>query len=303
MAPLSIPSPEQGVWHLGPVPLRAYALCIIAGIVVAVWIGERRWVARGGRAGDVTEVATWMVPFGILGGRIYHVLTTPEPYFGDGGRAAARPVHLGGRPRHLGRHRPRRGRRLDRLPAPRHPAAAVRRRPRAGHRRRAGDRPVRQLLQPGALRPADRPAVGARDRPGAPARRLRRTARPTTRRSSTRRSGTSASPALVDLGRPPVQARARPGVRALRRGLHRRPGLDRGAAHRRRQRHPRAAAQRLDLHPGVHRRGRPTSSCRPGGDPGREESVLRRRRARSRRGRRRRARRATEPPSDEEVRA
>jgi prolipoprotein diacylglyceryl transferase len=89
MALLSIPSPEQGVWHLGPVPLRAYALCIIAGIIVAVWMGERRWVARGGRAGDVTEVATWMVPFGILGGRIYHVITTPEPYFGDGGQ----PLH------------------------------------------------------------------------------------------------------------------------------------------------------------------------------------------------------------------
>jgi prolipoprotein diacylglyceryl transferase len=89
MAPLSIPSPVQGVWHLGPVPLRGYALCIIAGIVVAVWLGERRWVARGGRAGEVTEIATWMVPFGILGGRIYHVITTPEPYFGTGGH----PVH------------------------------------------------------------------------------------------------------------------------------------------------------------------------------------------------------------------
>ena len=83
--PASIPSPEQGVWHLGPVPLRAYALCIIAGIVVAVWLGERRWVARGGKAGDVTEIATWMVPLGIIGGRIYHVLTTPAPYFGDDG--------------------------------------------------------------------------------------------------------------------------------------------------------------------------------------------------------------------------
>jgi prolipoprotein diacylglyceryl transferase len=89
MAPLSIPSPSQGVWHLGPVPLRGYALCIIAGIIVAVWMGERRWVARGGRTGDVTEIATWMVPFGILGGRIYHVITTPEPYFGDGGH----PLH------------------------------------------------------------------------------------------------------------------------------------------------------------------------------------------------------------------
>jgi prolipoprotein diacylglyceryl transferase len=81
----SIPSPSQGVWHLGPLPLRAYAFCIIAGVVLAVWLGERRWVARGGRAGDVTEIATWMVPMGILGGRIYHVLTTPQPYFGHGG--------------------------------------------------------------------------------------------------------------------------------------------------------------------------------------------------------------------------
>ena len=120
MAPLSIPSPEQGVWHLGPFPLRAYALCIIAGIIVAVWLGERRWVARGGRAGDVTEVATWMVPFGILGGRIYHVITDPGALLRRRRAPDARPVHLGGRARHLGRHRARWGRRLDRLPAPRH---------------------------------------------------------------------------------------------------------------------------------------------------------------------------------------
>ena len=81
----SFPSPADGVWHLGPVPVRAYALCIIVGIFLAIWVGDRRWVARGGRRGDVTEIATWMVPFGIIGGRLYHVLTTPEPYFGDGG--------------------------------------------------------------------------------------------------------------------------------------------------------------------------------------------------------------------------
>jgi prolipoprotein diacylglyceryl transferase len=80
-----IPSPSQGVWHLGPLPIRAYAFCIIAGVVLAVWLGEKRWVARGGRSGDVTEIATWMVPMGILGGRIYHVITTPQPYFGHGG--------------------------------------------------------------------------------------------------------------------------------------------------------------------------------------------------------------------------
>lgn len=81
----SFPSPSEGVWHLGPLPLRAYALCIIIGIGVALWLGERRWTARGGQRGDVTEIATWMVPFGIIGGRIYHVITSPQAYFGDGG--------------------------------------------------------------------------------------------------------------------------------------------------------------------------------------------------------------------------
>ena len=38
------PSPAQGVWYLGPVPIRAYALCIIAGIIAALVIGDRRWV-------------------------------------------------------------------------------------------------------------------------------------------------------------------------------------------------------------------------------------------------------------------
>ena len=58
----SIPSPSTGVWYLGPIPIRAYALCIIAGVLVAVWA----------------------VPFGIVGGRIYHVITDPELYFGSG---------------------------------------------------------------------------------------------------------------------------------------------------------------------------------------------------------------------------
>ena len=80
----SIPSPDQGVWHLGPFPLRGYALCIIAGIIVAVWLGDRRWVARGGQPGAVGDIAVWAVPFGLVGGRLYHVVTDPELYFGEG---------------------------------------------------------------------------------------------------------------------------------------------------------------------------------------------------------------------------
>ena len=82
----SIPSPDQGVWNIGPVPLRAYALLIIVGIVVAVWWGNKRYVARGGREGTILDVAMWAVPFGIVGGRIYHVLSDWQIYFGPDGR-------------------------------------------------------------------------------------------------------------------------------------------------------------------------------------------------------------------------
>jgi prolipoprotein diacylglyceryl transferase len=80
----SLPSPSQGVWHLGPIPIRAYALCIIAGIVVAVWLTQRRWAARGGDPDVVADVALWAIPFGVVGGRLYHVLTDPELYFAPG---------------------------------------------------------------------------------------------------------------------------------------------------------------------------------------------------------------------------
>ncbi|MBO0852062.1 MAG: prolipoprotein diacylglyceryl transferase [Pseudonocardia sp.] len=81
----NIPSPDQGVWHLGPVPIRAYALCIIAGIIVAVVWGDRRVVARGGPKGAVVDIAVYAVPFGLVGGRLYHVATDWETYFGPGG--------------------------------------------------------------------------------------------------------------------------------------------------------------------------------------------------------------------------
>jgi len=80
-----IPSPSQGVWQIGPFPLRAYALCIIIGIVVAIWWGERRWQERGGRSGTVLDVAMFAVPFGLVGGRLYHVATDWQKYFGEGG--------------------------------------------------------------------------------------------------------------------------------------------------------------------------------------------------------------------------
>lgn len=85
LAPRTIPSPSEGTWYLGPLPVRGYALCIIAGIVAAIWIGERRWVARGGSPGDVQDLAIWAVPFGLVGARAYHVATDAQRYFGEGG--------------------------------------------------------------------------------------------------------------------------------------------------------------------------------------------------------------------------
>lgn len=81
-----IPSPSHGVWNLGPIPIRAYAFIILAAIGVAIWLGNRRWIERGGLHGQVADVAMWAVPFGVLGGRLYHVLTDWGTYFGPGGR-------------------------------------------------------------------------------------------------------------------------------------------------------------------------------------------------------------------------
>lgn len=93
-----IPSPPQGVWHLGPFPIRAYALLILAGIFVAIWITDKRWVARGGMSGQIGEVALWAVPAGIIGARLYHVITDWSTYFGPGGQGfvAALKVWQGG---------------------------------------------------------------------------------------------------------------------------------------------------------------------------------------------------------------
>ncbi|WP_191562806.1 prolipoprotein diacylglyceryl transferase [Janibacter melonis] len=87
--PAALPSPEVGAWSIGPLTIHAYALCILAGIMAAVWIAQKRIETRGGREGVVLDIALWAVPAGIIGARVYHVITTPEPYFGPGGSLVA----------------------------------------------------------------------------------------------------------------------------------------------------------------------------------------------------------------------
>ncbi|MGW0432674.1 prolipoprotein diacylglyceryl transferase [Micromonospora sp. NPDC003197] len=81
----ALPSPSTAVWQLGPVPIRAYALCIVLGIVVAAVVTEVRLRRRGVAPWAVLDIAVFAVPAGIIGARIYHVITSPQAYFGEGG--------------------------------------------------------------------------------------------------------------------------------------------------------------------------------------------------------------------------
>ncbi|MGW5262597.1 prolipoprotein diacylglyceryl transferase [Microbispora sp. NPDC004025] len=78
----SIPSPSEGVWYLGFIPIRAYALCFIVAIVFGTWLSERRWRARGGEKGAISDIAVPGVIFGLIGARLYHVITDWQTYFG-----------------------------------------------------------------------------------------------------------------------------------------------------------------------------------------------------------------------------
>jgi phosphatidylglycerol---prolipoprotein diacylglyceryl transferase len=77
------------VWRLGPLPIRWYAIFIVVGIIVALLVGDRRWQARGGERGVIYDIALWAVPFGLIGGRLYHVMTDWRTYFGDDGAGLA----------------------------------------------------------------------------------------------------------------------------------------------------------------------------------------------------------------------
>jgi phosphatidylglycerol---prolipoprotein diacylglyceryl transferase len=79
-----LPSPSRGLWHLGPIPIRAYAICVVLGIVVGLWVANRRYLRIGGRPGMILDVATVAVPTGLAGARLYSVLTEYELYFGHG---------------------------------------------------------------------------------------------------------------------------------------------------------------------------------------------------------------------------
>ncbi|MFC5383527.1 prolipoprotein diacylglyceryl transferase [Arcanobacterium hippocoleae] len=81
----SIPSPPINLIYLGPIPLRFYALSILTGIILALLWTDRRYRRIGGPEDIVIDVGTWAVLIGIVGARIYHVITSPAAYFGEHG--------------------------------------------------------------------------------------------------------------------------------------------------------------------------------------------------------------------------
>jgi len=74
--------------EIGPVTIHFYAFCILIGIFVAIWLGKIRYKNLGGNPEDISEAAVWAIPAGIIGGRIYPVITTPEKYFGKNATSA-----------------------------------------------------------------------------------------------------------------------------------------------------------------------------------------------------------------------
>ena len=88
LAPLSIPSPAWSGFDIplpwGTLRIHAYALCILAGIIVGLWLTSVRWKRRGTPEGSLWDIAIWAIPFGIIGGRLYHVFSSPDAYFGPG---------------------------------------------------------------------------------------------------------------------------------------------------------------------------------------------------------------------------
>ena len=83
--PTSIPSPSVGVIWLGPIPLRAYGIFMVLAMILATWITWSRYRAKGGEGEVVLDTVMWAIPFGIVGARLYHVVTTPTGFFGPGG--------------------------------------------------------------------------------------------------------------------------------------------------------------------------------------------------------------------------
>ena len=80
----SIPSPGFKNLEIGPLNLRMYGLMIALGVVAAVWLAQRLWARDGGNPEDISRIALWAVPAGVVGARAYHVITDWKRFQQDG---------------------------------------------------------------------------------------------------------------------------------------------------------------------------------------------------------------------------
>ena len=83
----SIPSPSSGALTIGPLSIHAYGLMIALGVIAAVWLlGRRLELSGAGTREDASSIAVWAVVAGVIGARLYHVVTDWELFKHDLGR-------------------------------------------------------------------------------------------------------------------------------------------------------------------------------------------------------------------------
>ena len=80
----SLPGPLPRQWHIGPLPVHGYALCVALGVAAALWIAERRYRALGGRPWLLVDLATIVIPAAVAGAWLYRIATNFGRYFGAG---------------------------------------------------------------------------------------------------------------------------------------------------------------------------------------------------------------------------
>jgi prolipoprotein diacylglyceryl transferase len=82
----SIPSPDSSTIEIGPLSIHFYGLTLLVAIAAAVVVTGIRWTRRGGEWDLIFRVAVWGVAAGIVGARLYHVITSwnelPDEWWG-----------------------------------------------------------------------------------------------------------------------------------------------------------------------------------------------------------------------------
>ena len=241
----SIPSPDSSTIELGPLSIHFYGLTLLLAIAAAVVITGIRWTRRGGDWDLIFRCAVWGVAAGIVGARLYHVVTSwdelPDEWWGafaiwKGGLGVWGGIGLGVIVGMIVAKRS--GADVAKL------ADCVA----PGPPRRAGHRALRELVEPGALRQADRPALGSRDLAGEPPDRVR-PERDLPSHVRIRGALVLRGSAPAHRHRAALQDPSRRALRALRARLQHRAGLDRAPSRRPLARDRRGAPERLGRRP------------------------------------------------------